>query len=130
VSKIELAPAVAAAFPTMLDYIYFPFVLHPGKKDIELSTSNAVPLRVLSKYFGIHGLRKLVNSFINADLSEETCIQYMCNAEECNNVQLISVATEVSAKHFGRIESITCLSLTPERLQRIVNAESFNAGTD
>jgi len=125
-SKIELLPAVAAAFPLMLDYIYFAFVLHPDKEDIKLSTSNAVPLRVLSKYFGVCELLKLVNRFITAKISSaETCVEYMIYADSCSDVQLIPVAAEACAKFFHSIGPDVIMTLSPEMLQCIVNAESF-----
>eukprot|EP00816_Leptocylindrus_hargravesii_P012983 CAMPEP_0196803246 /NCGR_PEP_ID=MMETSP1362-20130617/2613_1 /TAXON_ID=163516 /ORGANISM="Leptocylindrus danicus, Strain CCMP1856" /LENGTH=499 /DNA_ID=CAMNT_0042174703 /DNA_START=166 /DNA_END=1662 /DNA_ORIENTATION=- len=127
VSKIELAHAVAVAFPIMLDFIYFPFDMHPEKKDIEVSTSNAVPLRVLSNYFGIRGLHQLVNTFINLDLSVNTCIEYMVNAEACSDVKLISSATEACAVFFDDVESNALLSLSPERVQQVVSVASFNS---
>eukprot|EP00814_Leptocylindrus_danicus_P003470 CAMPEP_0116011250 /NCGR_PEP_ID=MMETSP0321-20121206/4462_1 /TAXON_ID=163516 /ORGANISM="Leptocylindrus danicus var. danicus, Strain B650" /LENGTH=500 /DNA_ID=CAMNT_0003480459 /DNA_START=47 /DNA_END=1546 /DNA_ORIENTATION=+ len=127
VSKIELAHAVAVAFPIMLDFIYFPFDMNPEKKDIEVSTSNAVPLRVLSNYFGIRGLHQLVNTFINLDLSVNTCIEYMVNAEACSDVKLISAATEACAEFFDDIESNALLSLSPERIQQVVSVASFNS---
>lgn len=128
VSKIELAPPVAAAFPTMLDFIYFPFVFRPDNVDIEVTSSNAVPLRVLSKYFGIRALHKLVNKFITADISACNCVGYMLAAEACNDMKLISITTKKCAKCFRAI-SITkaILSLSPETLQSVVSEASFDA---
>ena len=49
----------------MLEFIYYPFDIRPDKVNIKVAAaSNAVPLRVLSNYFGIRGLHQLVNNFI------------------------------------------------------------------
>ena len=66
-----------------------------------------------------------MNNFINADISAKNCIEYMMNAEACNDINLISVATEVCAKNFSHcIRTDALLSLSPERFQYVVNLAS------
>lgn len=108
-SKIVLPPLAAEAFTDMLDYCYL-----LGSNQSVIKTNNASGLLFLSKYFQIDDLKEHVVSFLDHDISQETCALYFQQARELKIDYVLDCIAHLCCKHPSILSQESALSATAD----------------
>mmetsp|Transcript_29711 Transcript_29711/g.45453 ORF Transcript_29711/g.45453 Transcript_29711/m.45453 type:complete len:546 (-) Transcript_29711:70-1707(-) len=117
VTKIELLPSAASAFPAMLDYLYSA----PGSP-IDVDTKNAVALRHLASSFGIKPLFHETTKFIKNDLNSDTAHVYLIEAKIFQNAKVVQAALHAIASDFRSAKMTALACLPPKSMVEILQS--------
>jgi len=115
-TTIEFEPSTAEAIPVMLDFIYSPI----GK--VNATTDNAVALRHLANYFGIHALFDAVNDFVHVDLSPTTSPVYLSESAVYYDEKIMDAAFKLCVTNFGKLDEDSLADLPPKLFRKVVLA--------
>ena len=117
ITYIEVKPSAAAAFDTMLDFMYA-----PNDTPAKTTTESAVALRHLSIALGIRELFNSVTPFIQKDLSAQTSPIYLFEAHRYKHEKLLNVALKICASHFSEIKLSLIILLPPKLLHEVLKS--------
>lgn len=118
---IELPKSCLQAIPAMLDYLYDP----DPTVQVNATTTTAIPLRYLGEHLGNRLLFDSATRFLQMDLSPETAVTYLQQAETYEQKKLAEVCARVCAESFTQIK-MTCLSmLEPHLMTKVLYSKYF-----
>jgi len=117
ITHLEVKPSAAAAFDTMLDFMYA-----PDSTTVKATTESAVALRHLSIALGARELFNSVTPFIQKDLSAQTSPIYVFEAFRYNHEKLLNVAMKICASNFSEIKLSSIIILTPNLFGSILRS--------
>mmetsp|Transcript_23110 Transcript_23110/g.39268 ORF Transcript_23110/g.39268 Transcript_23110/m.39268 type:complete len:423 (-) Transcript_23110:83-1351(-) len=124
VSRINLQESSRQAFPVLLDFIYSGEVLDGDSSGV--TSSNAVALRHLARFFGIASLFAVVNEFIHSDMNPATAPKYYLREGSLyGDLQLVKAACAACAMNFDAMEEAAVQDLPPSFFHQIVTHSDF-----
>uniref|UniRef100_A0A7S4AWR2 BTB domain-containing protein n=1 Tax=Pseudo-nitzschia australis TaxID=44445 RepID=A0A7S4AWR2_9STRA len=119
---IKIHEDAAKLMQNMLDYMY------AIDDELEITSDSAVGLRHLSQFFGIRGLAKRVNCFINEDISLDTMDVYLETTSAFDDMQTIDLLADRCASEIEKISPLSSLvaEMDPSFILSIVSSQKFN----
>ena len=126
ISKLELSPLAAHAFPAMLDYIY------SSTGRLNISSENATALHHLSQHLEIKSLRRKVRHFCKADLSLDNICTYVQHAKLFNDQKILRYAEQYYSRHIFQMREDTAVDILktfdPPSFLRVVTSPAVGSG--
>eukprot|EP00536_Pseudo-nitzschia_multiseries_P015220 jgi/Psemu1/217216/e_gw1.841.13.1 len=119
---IKIHEDAARLIKNMLDYMY------ANDDELAISCESAIGLRHLSHFFGIRGLAKRVNRFINEDVSLENMETYLETTSAFDDMQTTSLLADRCASEIENISPLSSLvaEMDPSFILSIVSSRKFN----
>lgn len=123
---LELPKSSLQAIPAMLDYLYDP----DPTVQVKATTTTAIPLRYLGKHLGNRLLFDSATRFLQMDLTKETSVTYLQQAETYNHKKLAEVCARVCAESFTQIKMTFLSTLEPPLMRKVLYSKYFRPDID
>ncbi|KAL7504535.1 hypothetical protein ACHAXN_002171 [Cyclotella atomus] len=115
VHETILLEIAADAFPTVLDFCYFP------DQPVDMNVNNAVPLIYLAQRYKIRSLLEKAEAFVIANLESANAVHFLLNAYLFKFDDILRRAIDVTAAHFDdRVDFEPIYKLPTQLFRRII----------